>query len=257
MALFQPKLSPDEKAAREISDRLAKQIKDRDGNSERLRVADGKLAQVRLRVEQLALGDDAAALDDALVAKRAAEDLVGALKAASTTISKEITTIEAEAAVVADRRQRQATAAAIERIAVDLQEAGAAFERSAAELAAAAKAAGDIVPDALPLWSYGHAAGIECPAAVAMVAEVLRHRAVLTINGQARATLPAPEAPPVLKLVEGPKMRTVFALRHLAFTDVDGRLHRFPKINDAALPVDLANEALRRSVACEVSDSRR
>jgi hypothetical protein len=254
MAFFK---SAEDKLASEIASKLAKQVKDRTDNAGRLAVAEGKLAACRTAADQAALGDDDAALDARLAAKRAAEDKVTALKDASTKIARAIGDLETQATAVADRKQRLATAAEIEKIATDLERAGEAFEQAAKELAAAARRANLAAPDALPLISYAEGAAGEVPPAVAMVAEVLRHRAVLTISGSAPATLPKPEAPaPVLTLVQ-PKTRTVFALKHLVFTDADGRQHRFPKMNDATLPESIAAEAIRRGVACEGNDPRR
>jgi hypothetical protein len=256
MALFQTK-SPDEKQAREVADKLADEIARRDKNATQLRAAEAALAACRATVEQLALDGDESRLDAALEKQSIAEKKATALKAASVKIGAVIADLEKQAAVIADRRQRQMTAAEIEKIALAVERAGEAFADAAAELAAASRRAGDIVPDALPLWSYGHAAGEEAPVAVRMVCEILRHYASETLAGRGRATLPMPEVPaPKLALVPPPPMETVFLIRACKYADTSGKVILCGSHRKHSLPAKIAAKALAVNAALPLSDKR-
>jgi hypothetical protein len=188
MALFQK--NPEAKIACDLKAACAKC----DNLAERLKTAEAAVVERRNAAHQLARdGVDDNALDTAEAALRAAQDRVTTLTAALADVRKDVAGLEAEAAAHADQKQRAATAAEIEKITADLEQTGEAFGQAAIHLAAAARRANLAVADALPLIGYAEGAAGEVPPTVSMVAEVLRHRAVLTISGSAPATLPRSE----------------------------------------------------------------
>ncbi len=251
--------NPEEKQAREIADKIADEIARREKNAGQLRTAETALVSCRATVERFALDGDEGELDAALETQSTAEKKATALRAASVKIAATIADLEAEAAAVADRRQRQATAIEIEKVARDLERAGAAFAEVAAELAAASRRADDLVPDAHPLRVYTEAAALEVSPAVVMVAEVLRHRAVLTINGQAAAIIPGPVQPPpkLALVVEATPTQSVFIMKPARYRDRDGRQVACGQYRVHELPLEIAERALKTRVAIPVTDKRR
>lgn len=253
MALFGARRE-DDRAARDLQSAITK----RDDLDRRLKSAETRVVECRDAAHTLARdGADDKALDVAEAALRAAQDRVATLTVALGDLRKDVAGLEAVINAANDKRERAATAAAIERIALDLVEAGKTFDEAAARLAAAARRASDIVLDANGLTAYALNAAAEVPAAISMINDVLRHRAVLVINGSAPAALPQPEKPqtrPVL--VEAPKLERVFAIRHLRFTDSDGIIRRAPKMHAVDLKPEHASRAISRALAIRIDDPR-
>jgi hypothetical protein len=92
--------------------------------------------RTRPNVEQ-GNGVDDAALDQAEAALRAASDRVSTLTAALAESEQQVVALERERDALADRKVRAATAAQIEKMAVELEQAGVAFEAAAAKLVTA------------------------------------------------------------------------------------------------------------------------
>ena len=104
--------------------------------------------------------------------------------------------LEAEAAKVAEQKQRDETAAEIERRALELEAAGQAFDGAMARLAAAAQQAIEVTFDANGIHVFASNARLEMPPAITMTAQVMRDRARATVAGNAPAIIAT--APPVL-----------------------------------------------------------
>jgi hypothetical protein len=68
---------------------------------------------------------------------------------------------------------------------------------------------------------------------------------------------PAAPAPQVKAVPQAPTTRTVFAFKHLVWTDTEHIVHRHPRGNACVLPIPLADKAVAAGHACEISDPRR
>jgi hypothetical protein len=222
----------------------------------RLTSAKSKAAECQAIVDQL--GHDAAdddKLEAALVNKTAADALVAVREQSLADVSEKILDLQDAVAEIADQKTRVATAAAIEQITLDLIEAAKIYDAGAAKLAAASQRAADIVPDAVGLASYAVNTAAEVPAAVSMVAQVLRHRAVQTLNGSAPAALPMPESiAPKSKLIEPPPTtQRLFLTQHVAWYDEQGGRHRAPSMHAAELPLTLIAKARQSGAAHDLN----
>jgi hypothetical protein len=256
MALFAR--NPEEKQGREIADKLAEENRRREKNAAQLRDAEADLAARITVVDQLALDGDEGKLDAALEKQGTAEKKATALKAASIKIAATIADLEAQAAAVADRRQRQATAVEIEKITRDLERAGTAYKEAAAELATIARRAGDVVIDAQALMHYAQGAASEVLPAILMCVELLRGRATATIAGSAPASLPRPVAPPPkLAIVPAEPAVNVFALKNLKYVNREGGVTTICKNKRHDLPKALAELALSSNMALPLSEKKR
>jgi hypothetical protein len=237
------------------SKRKAK-IVQRDDNAARVLAAEGKVAECRATVEQLALDGDDAKLDAALRARRAAEDKLAALNGAAVKIGAEVTDIEAQIERVVDQRMRAETALAVDALADRLAKAQAAHEAAALELEMAARESALVVLDGHGVTAFVMSARQQLPPAIDVILRELRSHSKGVLAGYHRASLPRPEPEPKKTAPEPPNTKGVFLLKHVVYTDADGRQHLLPKMNQADLPLALAAKALRSGAACEFSDPR-
>jgi hypothetical protein len=249
MALFQPK-NPDTK--------LTSAIARRSDIEARLKAAEVRVTDARNVAHGLARdGADDRALDVAEAALRAAQDRVGTLTAALADIRRDVAALEAEAAAIADKKMRAATAVEIEKIAASLQEAGADFIEAAARLADISGRAGVVVADATALANYCAGAAGEVPAAVDMVGSLLRNRAAATIAGSAPAAMPSPAAPPPkLTVVASEPTEEVFLIKNAKYRGNDGKTICLGSHRRHVLPVKIARRALAVNAALPLSDKR-
>jgi hypothetical protein len=98
----------------------------------------------------------------------------------------------------------------------------------------------------------------EVPAAVKMIAGILRDRARATLAGTAPAALPkAEQAAPAVSVPPPPTTQRVFLVRHVKWTDQAGQLRLAPAMHDADLPPAVATRALKSGAALALSDTRR
>jgi len=255
MALFARRGSDDDRIARDLAAAIAK----RENLEARLATAEAEVTGSRANVDKLARdAADDGELDEALSRKRKAEDKASALTVALGAARQVVADLEAKAAAIADKKLRGETSTAIERIAVELQSAGKNFEEAASRLTDAARRASDITPDSHALTAYAMSAATEVAPAVSMIGDVLRHQAALVLNGTAKAALPMPEkvAPRPQLVRSTPELERVFAMRHLKYTDANGELRRFPKMNPADLPPEHARRALANAWAIAINDQR-
>jgi hypothetical protein len=103
-----------------VTDKLKAENARRATNATQLRAAEAALAACCATVNQLALDGDEGKLESATGKQHLAEIKLTALRAASKTIGATIADLEKEAASIADKKLREATAEEIRQIAVEL-----------------------------------------------------------------------------------------------------------------------------------------
>ena len=136
-----------------------------------------------------------------VAAEQEAEKLLELRSRALDDARAQLARLEAEAAKIAEQKQRDETAAEIERRAHELEQAGQDFDSAMARLAAAAQQAIEVTFDANGIHVFASNARLEMPPAITMTAQVMRDRAQATVRGDAPAIIAT--APPVL--LEKPK----------------------------------------------------
>ncbi len=257
MALF-AKADPDVKAQHDAETKLKAKAEQRVDNAARLQGAEARLNEARANVEALALAADDKALDAALQAKRAAEDKLSALQAASAKLAAEHAAIEREIEAIVDRRMRAETSAACNVIADRIAKAQAAFTEAAQELEAAAREAALIILDGHPVASFVLSAREQLPPAIEVIVVGLRNHARAVIDRRAPASLPRPEPEPVkLALVPPSPMMTIFALKNLKYQSKAGVVVCIGANKMHSVPEALGRQALAEHLALPLSDRRR
>jgi hypothetical protein len=254
MALFKS-ANPESKITRDLEAARARHS----DLAERLRVAEASVAERTEAAHQLTRdAADDKSLDAALAAARVAHDKAGALAAAVAAVGKDVASLEAQAAEIADRKLRAETAAAIGVLGDRLTKAAATFDSAVAELSEVCTELSPIIVDAGGLRNFSQTVRTEFPPAIAQISQIIRNRIAATLDGTAPAGLPKPEAPqPVLRVVEPPKVRSVFIVRNCRFTDRNNAIRILRKgeiAND--IPVGAAARALATGAAMPVSDPR-
>jgi hypothetical protein len=251
MALFSKSTDPDAKLRRELQAKLDA----RGDNVLRQEAAGVKLAEARSAVELAALGADESKLDAALSAKRAAEDKVAALSAASAGIGQEIAAIEQQLAEAADKRTRAATARELEGLIAKWQEAETAFVEAARAVQAVSDRAAMVCPEALGTSQFAQSAAQELPAAGAVIVSVLESHRRGVLAGGCRATLPKAAAPaPALAIVPPAPMMTLFAMKKLKYVDAAGSVVTVGAYCKHTFPKALGELAIRTKVAAALDD---
>jgi hypothetical protein len=175
----------------------------------------------------------------------------------ASDIAALVASLEDATAQAADKKLRSETSAAIEAIADEVERAGAAFDAGAAVLAETTGRAAAIIYDATGLQVFTANVRSEVPAAIKMIASILRDRAHATISGTAPASLPKVALAPKPVQLPPPAIETVFFLRAAKWTDVEGKLHLIPKFGDGELPPEIAARALALGAAVPIDDPRR
>jgi hypothetical protein len=222
-----------------------------------LQTAESDLAECRAAVERLALESDKTALDRALQARRAAEDLVGALSDASVKINNEIANVEAEIERVVDGRMRSETAAAISAMIERFEKAGAVYDAACLEYISAAKELGLLVAEARGVAAFLELECVQLPPENAVVVREAKNHRAAVLSGGARPSLPQPAPePPKLAVVPAAPMMTVLAMKNLKYIGVQGTVICCGKYRRHDLPQKLAELALRERLALPLSDPR-
>jgi len=255
MALFTKKDDP-VRDQRALEAQLKAKVAQQTDGARRLQAAEGRVDQARVNVEALALEPDEAKLDAALQARRAAEDKVSALQAASVTIGKEISSIESAIEAARDKLMRGETAAAVDDIASRLTMAAADFGGIAQVLEDILREASLIVLDAHGCVAFTMSAKQQLPPAIDVVLVGLRNHAHAVVHGGAPASLPraAPEPVP-LTLVEPPTM-VIFPVKPLKYTDAQGTVICLGAMRRHTVPKAIGERALRRHLALTETDPR-
>jgi hypothetical protein len=228
--------------------------------SDRLTAAQSAVTERQAATRALACdGADDGALDAAEAALRAAQDRVATLSAALGDADTQVAVLESEQAHLADQRLRAESAAAIEAMAHEIEKAGVAFGVAAAQLTEISRRVAEIVLDGHGLAAFAMNAGGEVPAAVEMIARLLRDRARATIDGAAPAALPKAETVPLKASPPAPpETEMVFCLRHCKWRDpVTDEVRLGARFEDCEMPPKIAARALRSGAATRMDDPRR
>jgi hypothetical protein len=239
---------------------LKASLKTRKDIEQKLSSAMAQTVECQATVDQL--GRDVAddfAVNAALTAKRAAEDLVTTRTKSLDDLDEKIADLQDAIKELADQKTRRETAAAIEMISKKFTEAGARFDAATAEFIEETRRTADFVLDAHGLTAYLMNAKAEVPAATALIAQILKDRAAQTIAKTARAELIMPEqiAP---RQTSAPPARTtmrLFLTQHLGWHDAQGDKHRAPSMHDAELPLDLVGKARALGAAHDLKSDMR
>jgi hypothetical protein len=223
---------------------------------QRLQYAEAQLAEYRATVEKLTndvAENSAVAAASASVA--GAEIEVNAWRQSLADLDAKTLDLTDAEKEIADRKLRAETATAIEAIAKTLVDADATLNAALANMIGATRRAADFVLDAHGLTAYLMNAKEEVPRATALIAQILKDRAVQTIDGRAKAALVMPEViAPKQKAVPPPPTETVFFLRASKWTDETGKLQLIQKFTDATLSPALAKHAIKVGAAVERTD---
>ena len=187
MALF--KNTPQKALQREIEAAAA----NRDRLATKLAECNEAAARHAAAAKEAALSGDDAALDSAEGSLRAAQDRAATLKTAIAELDIRLADLERAKAEAADKKTRAETAAEIELMVTELNKAGAEFNEIAARFAKHTAAAVPVVFEALGLDRFMGTCLAEVPAALELVAKLLRAHSDQVIAGTAPATLPRPE----------------------------------------------------------------
>ena len=162
----------------------------------RLITAKNLLAEHHATAKELARGNaDDATLDEAEGKIRAAQIRVDTLSAALTATDQKILQLEQDLAAVADKKQREAAAFAIEKTAEGFASAAADTVTSLGALALHAEAMVRFLPDAADLHSFALRAKAELPGSIEMLLMLARGYTDAVLAGHNEATQPAVETP--------------------------------------------------------------
>lgn len=210
MGIF--KSTPEKTIQRDIDSATA----NRDRLSAKLAECDQAIARHATAAKECALSGDDAGLDAAEASLRAAQDRASTLKTALTEMNQQLVDLERAKEDAADKKLRTETAAEIDRLIGKLTEVGTEFNDTAVRLSEHTIRAVPVVYEALGLDRFITTCRAEVPAALELVAKLLRAHADAVIAGTAPATLPRGDdqhmpAPPQAPSEPHFKYRTVKA----------------------------------------------
>ncbi|MGY4364364.1 thioesterase domain-containing protein [Bradyrhizobium sp. LB1.3] len=184
MAIF--KSNPEKTIQRDIDAATA----NRDRLSANLAECDQAIARHATAAKESALSGDDAALDAAEASLRLAQDRATTLKTALTEMNQRLADLERAKEDAADKKLRAETAADIDRLIGRLTEVGTEFDNAASRLSEHTARAVPLVYDALGVDKFMAICRAEVPAALELVAKLLRAHADAVIAGTAPASLP-------------------------------------------------------------------
>ncbi|MFK4525734.1 chromosome segregation ATPase [Bradyrhizobium japonicum] len=184
MGIFKP--TPEKTIQRDIDAATA----NRDRLSAKLAECEQAIGRHATAAKDSALSGDDAGLDAAEGSLRAAQDRAATLQTALTEMNQQLADLERAKEEAADKKLRAETATEIDRLIGKLTEVGAEFNETAARLSAHTTRAIPIVYEALGLDKFMATCQAEVPAALELVATLLRAHADAVIAGTAPATLP-------------------------------------------------------------------
>jgi hypothetical protein len=151
----------------------------------RLATAKNLLAEHRATAKELARDNaDDATLDEARGKIRAAQMRVDTLSAALTETDQKILQLEQDLVAVADKKQREAAAFAIEKTAEGFASAAADTVTSLGALALHTEAMARFLPDAADLHSFALRAKAELPGSIEMLLVLARRYTDAVLAGQ-------------------------------------------------------------------------
>jgi hypothetical protein len=225
---------------------------------ERSKAAELMVSERRAEAQRLARdGANDSELDAAEAALRSAQDRRSTLAAALVDVERQVQDLERAQDDLSDKKVRTETAAAIEKLVLEVAEAAAAFDAGAEKLAECTGRAAAIVADARGLEIFATHARTEVRAAIAMTSALLRSQASEVLNGNVPAKLPKPEAPIAVKPAPVAIPTThVFALQHLKWICETGQVKTLARYMAGSIPVKLAELAIEKGLADEATTPR-
>src|SRR5438552_12990040 len=174
-----------------------KQLQSARSNRDRLavRLADAETAVIasKTSAQKLALDGDDTGLDKAEAAGRAARDRHATIAAALAAAEQHLAVLENAQVEAADRKVRRETAAAIEQLATEYEQAIGPYAAAAAVLADLSTRSSLLIFESRGLEAFFQSSKIEVAAAVEVVAASLRAHAASVVRGEAAAAMPIPE----------------------------------------------------------------
>ena len=231
----------------------------RDGLIARLALAEIAVADFRTAAEQLAIaGATDNALDTAEAKTRASVDRTATLRAALAQSEIQVSNLERERDALADRKQRDETAAAAELLAREIIAATKALDVAAAALVDCTSRAIPTVFEATGLHNLAKICCTEAPAAADHIAKLLRVHAAGVLRGEGPATMRVPDAPFVEPVAVEAVVVHLFALRSvkwLAAGAVNQTIAQ--KFTDVYLTPSAAKRALELKAVVQISDPLR
>jgi HAMP domain-containing protein len=248
------KSDPEKKLARDLDAARANRGK----LTERLKATELALSERRAGAQRLARdGANDSELDAAEAALRSAQDRRSTLAAALVDVERHVQDLERAQDDLAAKKLRVETAATIEKLALEVGEAAAAFDAGAEKLGECTARAAAIITDAKGLEIFATSARTEVSGAVAMISGLLRSRATEVLKGNAPAKLPKPDVPIAFKPapVATPTKR-IFALAHLKWIDESGEVKTLARYMAASDPLRLARLAIEKGLADEATTHR-
>jgi hypothetical protein len=196
------------------------------------------------------------ALDRAEAAARATEDRLGTLSAALADREAQIATLERDWADFADKRARAETSGELEKRRDRFLSAHTALDQVLAEFVGATAAVAEVCLDAQGLLIFSKSARDELHPAVDLVVREVSARVAATLDGRAPAVLPKQQ--PLQIVPPAPKPTVAcFALRHIAWSDLDGMLRSVSaNTGNVELPEAAAERGLKSGAVILMSDQR-
>lgn len=157
---------------------------------------------------------------------------------------------------LAHKKLRTETAAAIDKLVLEVANTAATFDAGAAKLAECTCRAAAIVADAKGLEIFATRARAEVATAIEMVSALLRSHASGVLGGTAPAALPTPEVlvPPKQRPKPVPT-RNVYTLEKLKWTEADV-VRTCGKHMVGSLPIPLAKLAIEKGLAEDAGSPR-
>jgi hypothetical protein len=202
-------------------------------------------------------GADHAALEAAESRVRISLDIVTRRKTALVQSDEKIARLETELATAQDAKLRRETAAAVEKMAADIQSFAAEFDLVVGKLVTITTASKEIVWEATGLHSFAITTQAQVPEATQLIASLLRSHATAVLNGSAPATLAEPPAPFIEPTPVIEPTVELFTLRSIKWRDHNAVQKVVHQYNDVQLPQRLAENALACRACVPITDSRR
>ena len=189
---------------------------------------------------------DDATLDKAKDNIRAAQIRVHTLSTTLIETDQQILQLENDLTVAADKKQREAAALEVEKIAEGFTSAAADVVTSLAALALHTETMARFLPDAAGLHSFALRAKSELPGSIEMLTMRISAYTDAVLAGHAKTTLPQVEAaaPP-----PAPPTQWAFSVKPIKWTDASGTVQTQHAFFEVQLPPVVAARALRKG-AC-------
>ena len=238
MGFFKRELSPVERFESALRQKQTARRK----LAARLGAAETSLLEKRAAAERLAMAGAAnAKLDRADANMRAVEARANTLRAALAECDEQLVATERALADANAQRDRDATAAAIEAMAVAIEQATPGFNAGAAALVEAVTKSAASLREATRFATDVDAVRHEVLAAAELICWELRTAAVRTRAGNANLLLPAPpQQEPPLEI----ERQLIYTLNPLLWRE-HGEVRRAPAFAMVGLPKTLLAVALR------------